>query len=202
MNRSFPCFFLILLFAILTPSMVLAQRDIPSPQPGLWIIESTTTINGVNMMVAVRAAQQQMLEELPPEYRAVVEAALGTMADVNRNYQCLGADDIAIITDPHAYLQRVNEEMPECRFDIVRTDGSMVRLKGRCDDAEGFSGDFVGELRIISETEMNSLFVGNGRYLEDVDLPGIELPEDGRVEMRMEEISRWISADCDALPVP
>lgn len=201
MNRSFS-YFLLLLWALMMPSMVLAQTEILSPQPGLWMIESTTTINGVNMMVAVRAAQQQMLEELPPEYRAAVEAALGTIADVDRSYQCIGADDIAIITDPHAYLQRVNEEMPECRFDIVRTDGSMVRLKGRCDDAEGFSGDFGGELRIISEMEMHSVFVGNGRYLEKVELPGIELAEDGRVEMRMEERSRWISADCDSLPLP
>ncbi|MBW6508487.1 MAG: DUF3617 domain-containing protein [Desulfuromonadales bacterium] len=202
MNRSFPHFFLMLLFAILTPFMVLAQRDIPSPQPGLWMIESTTTINDVNMQDALRAAQQQMLEELPPEYRAAVEAAWGTMADIHRDYQCISADDIAIITDPHAYLQRVNEEMPECRFEIVRTDGSMVRLNGRCDDAEGFSGDFDGELRILSAEHMRSVFVGKGRYLENVDLPGIELPEDGRVEMRMAETSHWISADCDALPVP
>lgn len=202
MNRSFPYVFLMMLLTIGIPSSVLAQKDIPSPQPGLWMIESTTTINGVNMMVAVRAAQQQMLEELPPEYRAAVAAALGPVADVHQDYQCISADDIAIITDPHAYLQRVNEEMPECRFDIVRTDGSMVRLKGRCDDAEGFSGDFDGELRILSAVQMRSVFVGKGRYLEDVGLPGIELPEDGRVEMRMEETSRWISADCDALPVP
>ncbi len=202
MNRSFPCFFLMMLLTIGMASSVLAQKDMPSPQPGLWMIESTTTINGVNVMVAVRAAQQQMLEDLPPEYRAAVVAALGPVADVHRENQCISGDDIAMITDPHAYLQRVNEEMPECRFDIVRTDGSMVRLKGRCDDAEGFSGDFVGELRILSETEMQSVFVGKGRYLEDVDLPGIELPEDGRIEMRMEEISRWISADCEALPLP
>ena len=201
MNRSLSCFFLMMLLtALVTPSMALAQKEISSPQPGLWMIESTTTINGVNMMVALRAAQQQMLEELPPEYRAAVEAALGTIADVHRDYQCIGADDIAIMTDPHAYLQRVNEEMPDCCFDLVRTDASMVRLKGRCDDADGFSGDFEGELRIVSATEMRSVFTGNGRYLEHVDLPGIQLPEDGRVEMRMEENSRWISADCDAVP--
>ncbi len=202
MNRSFPCFFLMLLLITLTPSMVLAQRERPSPQPGLWMIESTTTINGVNTMVAVRAAQQQMLEELPPEYRAVVEAALGAMEDVSRDYQCISAEDVAVIADPHAYLQRVNDEMPECHFEIARTDASMVRLKGRCDDADGFSGDFEGELRIVSATEMRSVFTGKGRYLEHVDLPGIQLPEDGRVEMRMEERSRWISADCSVAPAP
>ena len=61
MNRSFPCFFLMMLLTIGMASSVLAQKDMPSPQPGLWMIESTTTINGVNVMVAVRAAQQQML---------------------------------------------------------------------------------------------------------------------------------------------
>ncbi len=200
MNRLLFRLFLTLVFLLLVPSIALSQRATVSPQPGLWLVESTTHINGVNLMVSIRAAQQQMLAELPPEYRDAVAQALGEMEDVGRDYQCIGVDDIAVIADPHAYLQRVNDEMPECRFDIVRTDGSTVHLKGRCDDAEGFSGDFEGELRIVSATEMRSVFTGKGRYLVDVDLPGIDLPEDGRVEMRLEEKSQWIAADCEAVP--
>ena len=200
MSRLLSCFCLTLLFFLLTPSIALSQRATVSPQPGLWMVESTTLINGVNLIVAVRAAQQQMLAELPPEYRDAVAQALGEMEDVGRDYQCIGAEDIAVIADPHAYLQRVNDDMPECRFEIVRTDGSMVGLKGRCDDADGFSGDFEGELRIVSATEMRSVFTGKGRYLVDVDLPGIDLPEDGQVEMRLEEKSQWIAADCEAVP--
>lgn len=199
MNARFRWFTLCLLFCLL-PVPAFAQMLAQTPKPGLWMIESKTLINGENILVAVRAAQQQMLKELPPEYRAAVEAALGPLDDLDRNYQCITAEEAATLSDPEAYLQRVNEGMSECRFGIVRTDGSVVQIKGRCEDAEGFSGDFEGELQIVSSTEMRSLFTGKGRYLVDVDLPGIELPDDGRVEMRMEEVSRWISTDCDAVP--
>lgn len=201
MNRLLLYVVLALLAFFSTSSTVLGRSAGISPQPGLWLVESTTLINGVNLMDTIRAAQQQMLAELPPEYRDVVAQALEDPEDVGRDYQCIGADDIAVIMDPHAYLQRVNDEMPECRFNIVRTDGAMIRLAGNCDDADGFSGQFDGELRIVSPTEMRSLFFGQGRYLVDVDLPGIEIPDDGKVEMRLEEKSVWVSADCGAVSV-
>ena len=199
MNRLFYCMLLTVLVLFSVPSIALGRGATVTPQPGLWLVESTTLINGVNLMVALHAAQQQMLDELPPEYRDAVAQALGDPEDVGRDYQCIGADDIAVIADPHAYLQRVNDEMPECRFDIVRTDGSMIRLQGSCDDADGFSGSFEGELRIVSSTEMRSVFTGKGRYLVDIDLPGIDLPEDGKVELRLEEKSVWIGPDCGAV---
>ncbi|MFO7765038.1 MAG: DUF3617 family protein [Pelovirga sp.] len=200
MNRLLPCLFLTLLLFFTVAATAPARSESVTPRPGLWLVESTTLINGVDLMSAVRANQQQMLADLPPEYREAVAQALDDVDNVSRNYQCLGTEDIAVVTDPHAYLQRVNDEMPECRFEIVRTDGEMIRLKGRCDDADGFSGDFEGELRIVGTTTMRSVFNGKGRYLVDVDLPGIELPENGQVEMRLEETSRWITADCEAVP--
>lgn len=200
MNRLLPCVLLTLLVFFSATAIALGGGATVTPQPGLWLVESTTLINGVDLMVAQHAAQQQMLDELPPEYRAAVAQALGNPEDIGRIHQCIGADEIAVIADPHAYLQRVNDEMPECQFHIVRTDGSMIRLQGNCDDADGFSGRFDGELRLVSSTEMRSVFTGKGRYLVAVNLPGIDLPENGEVRLRLEEKSVWIGPDCGVVP--
>ena len=56
------------------------------PEPGLWISESTTLINGIDMQARMREMRENMLKTLPPEQRALA----GTLGRARRGSAAAG----------------------------------------------------------------------------------------------------------------
>jgi hypothetical protein len=184
----------------LAPALLCAQQLDTSPKPGLWISESTTLINGVDMQARMREMRTNMLNSLPPEQRAMAEEMLGTEEQVGER-QCITADIAKTLTDPQALLRDARENMPKCDFKISQSSADALQFTGRCNDPDGFTGDMSGTIEMLSSTEMRSTFNGLGAYALPAGLLGPDAgPGDGEVTLSHRQISRWQSSDCGNAP--
>lgn len=183
----------------IAPGLQAASLD-TSPTPGLWINESTTLINGIDMQARMREMRANMLNSLPPEQRAIAEEMLGTEGQLGER-QCITADTAKTLTDPQALLRDAQENMPNCDLKITQSGADTLQFSGRCNDPDGFTGDMNGTIEMLSSTEMRSTFNGQGAYA----LPAGLLSQDadasnGDVTLSHQQISRWQSADCGNVP--
>lgn len=184
----------------LAPGLLSAQQLDTSPEPGLWISESTTLINGVDMQARMREMRTNMLNSLPPEQRAMAEEMLGAEEQVGER-QCITADIAKTLTDPQALLRDARENMPNCDFEISQTSADALQFTGRCNDPDGFTGDMNGTIEMRSGTEMRSTFNGQGAYALPAGLLGPDVgASDGEVTLSHQQVSRWQSSDCGNAP--
>ncbi|UJJ30371.1 DUF3617 domain-containing protein [Halopseudomonas maritima] len=170
------------------------------PEPGLWISESTTLINGIDMQARMREMRENMLKSLPPEQRAMAEEMLGSEGQVGER-QCITADTAQTMADPEALLADARENMPNCDLKVEQVSGDALQFSGQCNDPDGFTGDLSGSVQIVSSREMRSTFNGNGSYALPAGLMGNSAEaSDGAVKLEHSQVSRWTAQDCGNTP--
>ncbi|KKN91696.1 hypothetical protein LCGC14_0215780 [marine sediment metagenome] len=196
MKRLHPLALACAVFA--TTAATADDRITPQPEPGLWRSEATTLINGQDAQAAVRKAQEEMLKNFPAEQRAEMERAMGTQEDLRATMDCITAEEAARMTDPEALLAEAQREMDGCDLNIERAGESRLTFEGTCSGGDGFAGDMVGELEMISSREMRSKFTGKGNY----EIDTAQVPPDspamggGPLNIQHTEVTKWVSADC------
>lgn len=171
------------------------------PEPGVWRSESTVLVNGTDLFAQMRQAQQAMLDSLPAEQRAAMQAMLGEMGDLNTNDYCISAEEASQGSD--AWAEQLKKDMPNCDISVSSANDNSLSFSGNCRDTgeEGFVGDISGEMQLISRREIHSRFTGEGLINagEDSDLP---ISTSGKSTIETRDISRWIGSDCSQLPEP
>ncbi len=185
--------------ACLTGSIIVsahAQSISPLPETGLWEVESTTLINGQDLMAAIRETRRAMLEQIPEEQRAIMEAMMQEDDDDNA-YDCITEADAANFRRPEALINELQQDMPGCTIALTESGGNRLAFAGTCADADGFTGDMQGEIVMVSAREMRHSISGTGT----LDTPAEELPPSmqgmsGNVETQHTEVARWVAADC------
>ncbi|MCL5042948.1 MAG: DUF3617 domain-containing protein [Gammaproteobacteria bacterium] len=173
-----------------------AQSISPLPETGLWKVESTTLINGQDLMAAIRETQRAMLAQLPPEQRAMMESMMQQDAD-EEDYDCITESDLANFRNPESLMADIQRDMPGCTISLTESTGNRMAFTGTCDGADGFTGDMQGEIVMVSAREMRHSFSGKGT----LDTPADELPPSmqgmsGTVQTEHTEVARWVAADC------
>lgn len=175
---------------VLAASVPAAAQLSPKPELGLWETRTKMTVNGRDMLADMRAAQEAMMKSLPPAERAQMAEAMkaqGGGAPSESDQECIDAKSLADWSDPKARLREMEKDMPGCKFDQTATSGSTLQFKGRCNDPQGFSGDFVGTMTMKSPREWTSVYTGKGQ-------------SQGRpMDMRVETHGRWLAASCGAV---
>lgn len=183
----------------LTLATAQAQTISPMPEPGLWRREATTLVNGQDLLLAIRSAQQQMLQTLPAEQRQMMEQLMNPGGEPGVEMECISPQMAADLTDPDALVRSLSEDMPECSLAINKVRGSTLAIAGSCAGNEGYTGEMQGELTIVSPREMRSTFTGTGtmRMGSEQAPLGLEgMTGDEPVTIEHSEISTWLSVDC------
>ena len=93
----------------------------------------------------------------------------------------------------------MQEDAPQCRCEPVAGSGSTLRFKGRCNDADGFSGDVSGDFTLTSSKAWTGRWGGQGRMAGADEIPGFKPAAGGQVDYRMSGSGRWLAADCGAV---
>lgn len=184
-----------LLIAVSLPAQ--ADKLTIKPEPGLWISESTTLVNGVDMQERLQEMRAAMLSQVPEAQREMMREMLGDTGQVGER-QCVTADLARNMTDPETLLKDAEDEMPECQLSASKITANSLEFTGQCDDPEGFSGKLSGSLEIRSSKETRSTFNGDGHYMFPAGLmePDAEAGSNA-VKLKHSQISRWVSSDCD-----
>lgn len=186
------------LLACLAGSLIVsaqAQSISPLPETGLWQVESTTLINGQDLMAAIRESQRAIMEQLPAEQRAMMEAMM--QQDEAEDYDCITEADLYNFRNPQTLIADIQRDMPGCSIELSESSGNRLAFTGTCDGTDGFSGDMQGEIVMVSAREMRHSFSGKG----SLDTPADELPASmqgmsGTVETEHTEVARWVAAEC------
>lgn len=179
---------------LMTATLSQAQTISPQPEPGLWRSEATTLINGEDAQAAIRKQQEAIIEQLPADQRAKMEAVLESEEDLRTTTDCITAEDAALMINPDALLAEAQESMSGCDLEIEQDGKSRLAFHGACSGDQGFVGDMRGDLEMISSREMRSSFSGTSN--EDPAATGKP------VQIEHTEVSKWVSADCGALASP
>lgn len=185
-----------LLAAAATP--VLAQRLGPAPTPGLWENTQKITLNGVDLMAAMRQAMEQSLKELPHAQRAQAAQAMQAQAAAfgGTTPECLSPAMARELTEPRALVERLNREEDNagCRYELVSASGSTMQLRGQCKPEDGWNGTVQGSFTLNDAKRWSGRFTGSGRLLGEA-MPGIPNAQ-GEVQMVIEMGGRWMAASC------
>lgn len=170
------------------------------PDPGVWRSESSVLINGTDVLAQMRQAQQAMLDSLPADQRATMQAMLGEMGDMNTNDYCITEQEAARGYD--GWLEQAKKEMPNCDISTSGSSGNKILFTGNCRDtgSEGFVGSINGEVEIISNKEVRSRLSGKGIVSLD-ETAGAAFAGGQTMDIETRDTSRWISGDCSQLPV-
>lgn len=193
-----PSRFALLPLLILAVSLpVQADKLTTTPEPGLWISESTTLVNGVDMQERLQEMRAAMLSQIPEAQREMMREMLGDTGQVGER-QCITAALARSMTDPQTLLKDAEEQMPECQLTASKVSANSLEFTGQCNDPEGFSGQLSGSLEIRSSKETRSTFNGDGHYMFPAGLiePDAEAGNNP-VKLMHSQVSRWVSSDCD-----
>lgn len=196
-----PSILLLSLFCLVATAAQ-AQSISPQPEAGLWRSEATTLINGEDLQAALRAAQEDMLKDLPEEHRAMMSQALGDPEAIGVNMECISAEEARSLTNPELLIESARKDMPECTLQLEEVSESSLRITGNCAGSEGFTGDMHGELTMVSAREMRTRFTGQGiMRLEAEQVPeSLKHMATGElVDIEHSEKSTWVAADCGAI---
>lgn len=169
------------------------------PEPGLWRNESTVLINGTDLFEQMLKAQQAMLDSLPAEQRATMQAMLGEMGDPNINDYCISAEEANRGRD--TWRDQLKKDMPNCEIKVTDSSNNSMSFTGTCRDTgeEGFVGEISGDMQLVNSRELRTSFTGKGVMNpgEGSELP-VSSTDMSTIETRA--ISRWIGSDCSELP--
>ncbi|MEH6563896.1 MAG: DUF3617 family protein [Halopseudomonas sp.] len=180
---------------------LLAASIQPTPEPGLWISESTTLINGVDMQAKMLEVRQNMLAGMPEEQRAMAEKMMNDAEEAGHR-RCINAELAKKMTDPETLLADAREQMPGCDLQVDQKDDDQLEFHGNCANSEGFNGDLSGDMQMVSSKEMRSNFLGEGTYQLPAQAAGALGEEfNGPVKVEHKETSKWVGSDCGDTPV-
>ena len=173
----------------------------PTPEPGLWNSDSTTMINGVDMLKKMREAREAMLANMPAEQRAMVEQMMGD-AEAAGHKRCITSELAQQMTDPDTLLADAQQQIPGCKLKVAKNADDRLEFSGECANTEGFTGTMQGELQMVSSREMRSTFRGDGTYQVSEQLTGGLSEElNGPVKVEHRETSTWVASDCGDVQV-
>lgn len=188
-----------------TPTPPGSQTLQAPPQPGLWESDARVQVNGLDVTAGLRSAQDVLMRVLPASQRqqmaAMVASQAGSLAG-GKTRQCLSAADAARFARPEDALMQLQRSAPRCRFEQPEVNGAQVDFKGRCDDPQGFTGDVSGRFTMTSPTEWQGRFGGRGRIARADQMAGLQMGDDGQVDLQAQTRSIWLSADCGAVGQP
>lgn len=176
-------------------AMSQAETITPQPEPGLWRSHATTLVNGRDAQADIRKQQEAVLEQLPPEQRAQMEATLESEEDLRTTTDCITAEDAALMINPQALLAEAQQSMSGCDLQIEQDGESRLAFHGTCSGDHGFVGDMRGDLEMISSREMRSSFSGKSNH-------AATSKDDEPVRIEHTEVSKWVAEDCGALATP
>ncbi len=189
--------------AVLAAPAAFAQTLSPAPLPGLWETEWKISVNGQDLGAMMRKAMNEALQQMPAAQRAQAEQmmkAQGGMAMLGgKQQECLTPGEAAKATDPRQALAEMQQDAPSCRFEPLKAAGSTLSFKGRCTDAEGFTGDITGDFTLVSDKAWTGRWGGQGRMAGAGDMPGLKIGPNGQVDYRMSGGGRWLAAACGAV---
>ena len=171
-----------------------AEQLSPTPEAGLWRSETRILINGEDRMPAIRQAQQQLLEKLPPDQRDTLEDTIA-QGNPGIRMECITSHEAAGMVHIDAMRRKIQRNVPECELTVSSADRSRLQINGDCRGENGFDGDMQGELEIVSSQEIRSSFLGRGRFQMTHDDGTSSQPSN----IQQLEISRWTSPDCGAV---
>src|SRR5690606_31066921 len=111
---------------------------------------------------ALQQAQQQMLEELPGERRALLDAAI-SQSPPKVKMECITAQRAEELVQIETLQREIQRDVPECELTVHPVDRSTLSIHGHCQSDQGFNGDMQGHLEIISSYEVRSSYLGLGQ---------------------------------------
>jgi Protein of unknown function (DUF3617) len=175
-----------------------AQTFKTPPLPGLWEEDFKILVNGQDLMASLAQAQEAMMKNMSPQQRAQMQAMMAQQgASPGKQRECLTPKDAAELADPRKAIAESMKDQPECRTEVVSITGQTVKVKGRCESAEGYTGDFTGEYTLVDAKNWTYAMQGKGTMA--TRMPGAGPKAGGPVEMNMRGQGRWISADCGSV---
>jgi hypothetical protein len=161
------------------------------------------SVNGQDLGALMRQGMEQALQQMPPAQRAQAEQMMkaqgGPTTVGGKQQECLSPADAAKATDPKQVLADMQDDAPQCRFEPVSVSGSTMRFKGRCTDADGFSGDIAGEFTLTSDKAWSGRWGGQGKMAGADEFPGFSQGAGGQVDYRMSGSGRWLAGSCGAV---
>ena len=190
------------ILTLLMAAPALAQTLSITPVPGLWETDSQMTVNGQDLGATMRKSMDDMLKSLPADQRAMAQEAMKGqgMAFGGKEQDCLTAADAAQRADPKQLLAELQKDSPQCRYEPVKASGASLSFKGRCQDAEGFTGDITGEMTMTSPKAWTGRWAGVGRMSGAEQIPGLTVADPGKVNFGWTGSGRWVAASCGSVP--
>lgn len=172
-----------------------AQMFKTAPTPGLWEQEFKILVNGQDLMASMAQAQEAMMKNMPPQQRAQMQAMLAQRGGgPGKQRECVTPKEAAELADPRKAIADSMKEQPECRTEVVSISGQTVKVKGRCENPEGYTGDFTGEYTLVDAKNWTYAMQGKGTMASR--MPGSGAKAGGPVDMSMRGQGRWLAADC------
>ncbi|MEH6689304.1 MAG: DUF3617 family protein [Halopseudomonas sabulinigri] len=188
-----------LLLTVTAP--LFAASITPTPEPGLWNSDSTTMINGVDMLKKMRDARDAMLANMPAEQRAMIGQMMDDV-EIAGEQRCITSALAKQMTDPDTLLADAQQQMPGCELKVTQNADDRLEFNGECVNTDGFTGTMQGDVQMVSSREMRSNFMGDGTYKVSEHLTGGLSEElNGPVKIEHSETSKWVASDCGDVPV-
>ncbi len=170
-----------------------AQSLKPAPELGSWEVRNQLLVNGKDVLADLRKQQQEALKDLPVEQRAQAQAVLEKSASQGQR-ECLTDKDVEGWSDPRQRLAQMERDAPSCKFDLDGVTGSTLQFKGRCSQADGFTGDVNGSMTMTSARAWTASYTGKGR-MADIKV-GDKVEPGAPVEIESSATGRWLGAEC------
>lgn len=182
---------------VLLSSAVHADRLKPTPEPGLWQANTTSVVNGQDMLKALQQLQEELVASQPEELRAMMREAMDDEEPHDSTF-CVSREEVVAFTQPENWLRDLQEGLLEhCEAPTGQLEGSTYSFKAKCNAPKGgFIGEVTGEMRIINSkkilTDIRSVGVSR------VDLAGFGGAgvHEELVEARQTEEFLWLGSDC------
>ncbi len=154
----------------------LMRSFVKDVKPGLWEVQQKTAIDGQKM-----PDMSKMLEKVPPEMRAQVEAMMSKKASsmaMGKPIQvCLTKEQLEKQTDP-------NNTQNRCQFSNIQRDGNVTHVNVQCNKPKAQGETTVTRLNSEAWTSVTKMTV----------------EEQGSAHaVNSEANAHWVSADCSAI---
>ena len=190
-------------YQLLVSTLLLAQPCVssatnlqPTPKPGLWETETTTLINGENIMQQLEHMRSLLLLNMSESQREQA-ADLFDSAPPLIERACITRTLASTMTTPEAVMAQAQQRTPDCALDSQQSSANTLQFSGQCNDPASFVGDLHGEIRFVSSSEIRFSFQGNGNYRLPFSMQSAAHGEDDVISQTT--ISRWLSSDCGTI---
>lgn len=180
------------LVAVIICQPVQASHLLPVPEAGLWRSENRV----LNSQDEPRKATDnlQPAELTTADYRALMNSAVvNTTPEVTM--ECITIAQAAGLGRLDSMQRIIQRKLPDCEFNLKQTDRSTLRVLGRCDNNQGFTGALHGLVEIVSTHEIHASFMVEDQLRS---VSGLAIKPNANLQRH--EIHRWASSDCDLAP--